>query len=86
MVFVDQTRTRDIVTPRLIPLCEAEGLQAIFCDVAADERGAWIEKHALYCDVKFVNPKAVETGLNLIQFATAVFFEIPYSLVRRVTA
>ena len=86
MVFVDQTRTRDIVTPRLIPLCEAEGLQAIFCDVAADERGAWIEKHALYCDVKFVNPKAVETGLNLIQFATAVFYEIPYSLVRRVTA
>ena len=61
MVFVDQTRTRDIVTARLMRPCEAAGLQALFCDMEAGKCGAWIEKHAPFCDVMFVNPKAVET-------------------------
>jgi phage FluMu protein Com len=80
VVFVDQTRTRDIVTTRLVPLVHNAGFRALFCDVDANKRASWIEKNSHKCDVMFVNPKAVETGLNLVQFATAIFYEIPYSL------
>ncbi len=80
VVFVDQTRTRDIVTTRLIPLVHNAGFRALFCDVEANKRAAWIEKNSHKCDVMFVNPKAVETGLNLVMFQTAIFYEIPYSL------
>ncbi len=31
-------------------------------------------------DAVFVNPKAVETGLNLTMFSRGIYFEIPYSL------
>ncbi|MBU0492391.1 MAG: hypothetical protein KKB13_11135 [Chloroflexi bacterium] len=77
--FLDYTGTRDIVTPRLVPLCLEHGLRAIFCAVQAQKRGAWIAKHAPGCDVMFVNTGAASVGLNLIQFQTAVFYQPPYS-------
>jgi hypothetical protein len=79
-VFVEQTRTRDVVTTRLIPLCEAQGLRAIFCDVDAQKRAEWIRKHGPFCDVMLAHPRAAGEGLNLVDFATCIFYEIPYSL------
>ncbi|MBU1750472.1 MAG: SWF/SNF helicase family protein, partial [Chloroflexi bacterium] len=79
VVFLDYTGTRDIVTPRLLPLCQQRGFRTLFCTVSAQKRGAWIEKHAPGCDVMLVNTTAASVGLNLIQFQTAVFYQTPYS-------
>ena len=40
----------------------------------------WIAKRVNTIDVLICNPRLVETGLDLVQFSTVVFFEIEYSL------
>ncbi|MBU1750383.1 MAG: hypothetical protein KKA73_22085, partial [Chloroflexi bacterium] len=77
---VGYTGRKDVVTTRLLPLCRQAGLRAIFCDVDAEKRGDWIARQGPFCDVMFVNYTAAATGLNLIAFPTAVFFQVPYSV------
>jgi predicted RNA methylase len=79
IVFVSQTDTRDIV-PRLLDLCEQHAIRARRCDVSPRKRRAWFEKYGPFLDATFVNPEACKTGLNLIMFQTAIWYEIPYSL------
>lgn len=80
LVYVRQTGTRDI-QERLEAVLRRTGLRAVtlYGSVNPRQREAWIARHN-YADVLLVNPKLVETGLDLIQFATVVFFEIEYSL------
>ena len=49
--------------------------------VAADEREEWVEKHlAKGMDVMICNPALVETGLDLLDFTSIVFYQIGYNL------
>ena len=81
LVYVRQTASRDI-QPRLVETLARAGVRAISLpdSVEAARREAWIAQRAGDIDVLLTNPKKVETGLDLIAFATVVFFEIEYSL------
>jgi SAM-dependent methyltransferase/ribosomal protein S27AE len=81
LVYLRQTGTRDI-QPRLAQALQAASLRALILpdSVAARQREAWIADHAADLDVLLVNPRKVETGLDLVAFATVVFYEIEYSL------
>jgi hypothetical protein len=81
LVYLRQTGTRDI-QPRVAQALQAVGLRATILPdgVAARQREAWIVEHAAGLDVLLVNPRKVETGLDLVAFATVVFYEIEYSL------
>jgi len=49
-------------------------------DMAPAKREAWIVHNAPGLDVLIVNPKLVQTGLDLVMFSTLVFFETTVSL------
>jgi hypothetical protein len=81
IVGVEQTAGRDI-QPRLAAILERHGIRAA---VLPDElhnslREAWIAQRAASIDVLITNPKKVETGLDLIQFANLIVYELTTSL------
>lgn len=80
LVYVRQTGTRDI-QERLEAVMRRAGLRAVtlYSSVSPRKREAWLARNS-HTDVLLVNPKLVETGLDLVQFSTVVFFEIEYSL------
>ncbi len=91
LVFVEQTGTRDIrehIKAALLSQVPDEELgirEPRVGIMSADDmpparREAWIVANAPSFDVFIVNPKLVETGLDLIQFSNLVFFEITTSL------
>ena len=49
-------------------------------DMSPAKREAWIKINAPEMDVLIVNPKLVETGLDLVQFSSLVFYETTVSL------
>jgi hypothetical protein len=49
-------------------------------DMSPAKREAWIKINAPHLDVLIVNPKLVETGLDLVQFSSLVFYETTVSL------
>jgi len=81
LVYVRQTGTRDI-QPRLKGILQDAGLRAevLYSNSDPRKREKWIKRHADGIDVLIVNPRLVETGLDLVQFSTVVFYEIEYSL------
>jgi superfamily II DNA or RNA helicase len=81
LVYVRQTGERDI-QPRLKSVLEKAGLRAkvLTSSVDARKREQWIERHAGGIDVLIVNPRLVQTGLDLVQFCTVVFYGLEYSL------
>jgi hypothetical protein len=81
LVYVRQTGERDI-QPRLRNALQEAGLRATVLSSSIDtrKRETWIRRHADAIDVLVVNPRLVQTGLDLVQFATVVFCEIEYSL------
>lgn len=81
IVYCRQTGTRDI-RDRIRGLLEEAGLDVAVLDatVSTSDREAWIEENARDVDVLITNPKLVETGLDLIQFSSVVFYEPVYSL------
>lgn len=83
VVLVRQTRLRP-VGRRLEGLLREAGIRAAFLDpqkVPPGEREAWVERTAHRLDALIVHPKAVETGLDLVRFQTAVLYEVFYSAV-----
>lgn len=89
LVFVEQTGTRDIrdrlcdaitkLTPNgSMSLVQVESLSA--SDMSPARRETWINSRAPFMDALLVNPKLVETGLDLVMFSTLVFYEITTSL------
>lgn len=78
---VRQTGTRDI-QPHLQQLLDRAGLRAVILPnaLAPAKREAWIEQRVHDIDVLIVNPRKVETGLDLIRFATILCYEPEYSL------
>jgi hypothetical protein len=49
-------------------------------DMSPAKREAWIKLNVHQMDVLIVNPKLVETGLDLVQFSSLVFYETTVSL------
>ncbi len=79
IIYLRQTGTRDI-RDRLLQLLTAAGLNAqnLPDSLAPKRREAWLEKH--HPDILITNPRRVETGLDLVMYHTAIFYEIEYSL------
>ena len=87
LIYLRQTGTRDIQY-RLERILKNAGVRAkvLASSVEARKREAWIAGKVFGIDALIVNPRLVETGLDLVAFSNVVFFEIEYSLVRRMTA
>ena len=81
LVYVRQTGKRDIQDHLVLPL-EENGLRVTVLGGNVDprKREEWITKRAERLDVLICNAELVKTGLDLIQFASVVFYEITYSL------
>lgn len=81
LVYVRQTGTRDI-QPRLQSILEEVGLRVVILpdSVSPKKREQWIRDRVDEIDVLITNPRKVETGLDLVMFSTAIFYEIEYSL------
>ena len=79
LVYLRQTGTRDI-QPRVLEILRRAGIpaQQLPESLATAKREEWVEQHQPA--VLIVNPKKVETGLDLVMYKTAIFYEIEYSL------
>jgi SNF2 family DNA or RNA helicase len=81
LVYLRQTGTRDIQY-RIEKILKNAGIRALVLtsSVEARKREAWIAGKVHGMDVLIVNPRLVETGLDLVAFSNVVFFEIEFSL------
>jgi len=81
ILYVRQTGTRDI-QPRLERILRRYGIRAVTLPkgVKPINREKWIAKRTPDIDVLITNPRKVETGLDLIQYHTCIFYETEYSL------
>ncbi|HAD06931.1 MAG TPA: hypothetical protein DCE76_07200 [Anaerolineaceae bacterium] len=81
LVYLRQTGTRDIQARVELPL-QAAGLRVTILggNINPRKREEWIAKRVNGIDVMICNPRLVETGLDLVQFSTVIFFEPEYSL------
>ncbi len=79
IVYVSLTGERDM-QPRLRRILEDAGLRAkvLRSKVRPRKRMKWVRKHKP--DVLICNPELVKTGLNLVDYATVIFYQISYSL------
>jgi len=81
-VYCQYTGTRDM-TGRLKEILSNEGLkvEVLKSTVTPEKREEWIaEKVKQGVDVIIANPKLVETGLDLYDFPTLIFFQTGYSI------
>ena len=83
LVYVTHTGTRDI-TGRMDDILTRHGFRVAVMKadaVAPDRREAWVAgKVAEGIDVLICHPRLVQTGLDLIEFPTLVWFETDYSV------
>ena len=80
VIYVRQTGTRDI-RQRLVDVLTSAGIPGVAMlksSITPSKREAWLKKHP--SNVLITNPRLVETGLDLVQFSTAIFYEPDYSL------
>lgn len=82
LIYVGHTETRDL-TPRLRAILEAEGLRVAVLKshtVAADRREEWVAARVREgLDALIVNPRIVQTGLDLLDFPTIAWYQLDYS-------
>ena len=84
LVYLQQMTKRD-ASGRLRRLMEQAGLRVavLRATVDPDEREAWVaERVTEGCDVLITNPALVQTGLDLIAFASIVHFGVDFSTYR----
>jgi len=81
LIYLRQTGTRDI-QDRILKVLRDSGVRAevLTSGVNPRKREEWIAKRVVGLDALVVNPRLVETGLDLIAFSSVVFAEIEYSL------
>jgi hypothetical protein len=80
-VFAVYTQKRD-VTRRLKDLLLKQGIrtEVLTAEVPPEQREAWYEKHLRNgMQVCICHPKLVQTGLDLLEFPTILFYETGYS-------
>ena len=82
LIYVSWINKMDCVQ-RLQTIFEDRGIKSAFLTtaVSARSRQAWIaDKIKDGIDVLICNPKLVETGLNLLDFTTIIFYQLDYNL------
>jgi len=81
LIYLRQTGTRDI-QDRILKVLRDGGVRAevLTSGVNPRKREEWIAKRVVGLDALVVNPRLVETGLDLVAFSSVVFAEIEYSL------
>jgi SNF2 family DNA or RNA helicase len=81
LIYVRQTGTRDI-QERILGILRQGGVRAevLTSSVNPRKREVWIANRVFGLDALVVNPRLVETGLDLVAFSSVVFQEIEYSL------
>ena len=83
LVYITHTESRDI-SPRLRSILEREGFRVAVLKagtVAADRREEWVTARVQEgVDVLICHPRLVQTGLDLVDFQSIVFFEVEYSV------
>lgn len=81
LIYLRQTGTRDI-QDRILKILRDGGVRAevLTSGVNPRKREEWIAKRVFSLDALVVNPRLVETGLDLVAFSSVVFAEIEYSL------
>ncbi len=80
-VFAVYTQKRD-VTHRLRDILSKEGIcaEVLTADVPPEQREAWYERRLKSgMQVCICHPKLVQTGLDLLEFPTILFYETGYS-------
>ena len=80
LVYLRQTGTRDI-RDRLVHILAEAGITDVRIlseTIDPRRREDWLRKNEP--SVLITNPRLVETGLDLVQYATAIFYEPDYSL------
>ena len=83
LVYATHTGTRDI-TERMEQFLTRQGFRVAVLkadSVAPDRRESWVEERVKQgVDVVICHPRLVQTGLDLIDFPTLVWFETDYSV------
>ena len=82
LVYCTHTNRRDITT-RLTDLLKQHDFKAIqlrSSTVNSEKRTAWLQQEANRNDVIITQPKLVETGVNLLEYPTIIWYEIDYSM------
>lgn len=83
LVYIQNTDTRDQVA-RLVALLRKKGIRAegLYADtVKPEEREAWLRRKVQEgVQVLVAHPRLVQTGLDLIDFPTLVFYQTEYSV------
>ena len=82
LVYLEHTGTRDL-TPELMERLEQAGIRAFVLKsttVSPEKREQWVKNHLAGYDVMITNPRLVQTGLDLIEFPTVIFFQTGYSI------
>ena len=79
LVYCTHTQTRSTVE-RVEDLLTRNGVKVAIMNVQPRERLAWLRKTSKEVDVVIVNPKSVETGLNLQEYPTMIWYEINESM------
>lgn len=82
LVYCTHTKLRD-VTSRLKSIIEKEGFRVLQLTSAIkqENRAAWLRREAMRNDVIICHPKLVETGINLIEYPTIIWYEIDHSMI-----
>ncbi len=83
-VFLEHTGTRDLI-PTLVEKIQEIGLNPLILRgtaVRPEKREAWLKEQLQEGDYDCLicNPRLVQTGLDLIEFPTIVFFQTGYSV------
>lgn len=83
LVLVQGTERRDI-TPRLSELLTRAGLTSAILKshtVPAAKRERWVQEQVKRgIDVLMCHPRCVQTGLDLLEFPTLIFYQVEYSV------
>ena len=82
LVYNNHVDKRDI-SVRLRDIISQDGHRTLIMranNPDTSRREAWIARNAPLCDVLITNPSLVETGLDLIEFPTIIWFEPNYSV------
>ncbi|MDA8219821.1 MAG: helicase-related protein, partial [Dehalococcoidales bacterium] len=83
LVFITHTESRDI-SPRLRLILEREGFRVAVLKagtVSADRREEWVAARVREgADVLICHPRLVQTGLDLVDWPSVVWFEPEYSV------
>jgi superfamily II DNA/RNA helicase len=77
--FINKTDTGN----SLLNMLEENGITAfeMKSNIAPDKREEWVEKHLEKgMEVMICNPSLVETGLDLLEFTSIIFYQMGYNL------